>query len=134
MPESKHLLPTLYLNLFLFGFLRFVCAQVLSIFDGRLFTEATLLGRDSDFEHPPRPGHRLHGIGAEVNDGLMDLPGVRFDRRCVGRQVRTDPHLRREYEADLKANGIASRMDPALYEKPEGVEAKKSGTASSAAG
>ena len=45
-----------------------------------------------------------------------------------------DPHLRAEYEADLKANGIASRMDPKLYEKPEGVEAKKSDTASSAAG
>ncbi len=45
-----------------------------------------------------------------------------------------DPHLRQEYEADLKANGIASRMDPKLYEKPEGVEAKKSDTASSAAG
>ncbi len=37
-----------------------------------------------------------------------------------------DPHLRREYEADLQANGIASRMDPALYVKPEGVQAKKS--------
>ena len=45
-----------------------------------------------------------------------------------------DPHLRREYEADLQANGIASRMDPALYVKPDGVEAKKSQTASSAAG
>ena len=45
-----------------------------------------------------------------------------------------DPHLRQEYEADLRANGIASRMDPKLYEKPEGAEAKKSDTASSAAG
>ena len=45
-----------------------------------------------------------------------------------------DPHLRQEYEADLRANGIASRMDPALYVKPEGVAAKKSDTASSAAG
>ena len=45
-----------------------------------------------------------------------------------------DPHLRQEYEADLKASGIHSRMDPKLYEKPEGVEAKKGDTASSAAG
>ncbi len=37
-----------------------------------------------------------------------------------------DPHLRREYEADLAANGIKGRMDPAWYVKPEGVEAKKS--------
>ena len=45
-----------------------------------------------------------------------------------------DPHLRREYEADLQANGIASRMDPALYVKPEGVQAGKTETVSSAAG
>ena len=45
-----------------------------------------------------------------------------------------DPHLRAEYEADLKANGIASRMDPALYVRPEGVAANKGDTASSAAG
>ena len=45
-----------------------------------------------------------------------------------------DPHLRREYEADLQAHGIASRMDPALYVKPEGVEAKKAEASSSAAG
>ncbi len=45
-----------------------------------------------------------------------------------------DPHLRREYEADLQASGIASRMDPALYVKPDGVQAQKSETASSAAG
>ena len=45
-----------------------------------------------------------------------------------------DSHLRQEYETDLRANGIASRMDSKLYEKPEGVEAKKSDTASSAAG
>ena len=37
-----------------------------------------------------------------------------------------DPHLRREYEADLAANGIKTRMDAAWYVKPEGVEAKKS--------
>ena len=45
-----------------------------------------------------------------------------------------DSHLRQEYETDLRANGIASRMDPKLYEKPAGAEAKKSDTASSAAG
>jgi quercetin dioxygenase-like cupin family protein len=45
-----------------------------------------------------------------------------------------DPHLRQEYEADLRANGIASRMDPALYVRPEGVAAKKGDTAASAAG
>ena len=45
-----------------------------------------------------------------------------------------DPHLRREYEADLSANGINSRMDPKLYERPEGAAAHKSDTASSAAG
>jgi mannose-6-phosphate isomerase-like protein (cupin superfamily) len=37
-----------------------------------------------------------------------------------------DPHLRQEYESKLASHGIATRMDPAWYVKPEGVEAKKS--------
>jgi hypothetical protein len=37
-----------------------------------------------------------------------------------------DPHLRREYEAALQSKGIATRMDPAWYVKPEGVKNEKS--------
>lgn len=33
-----------------------------------------------------------------------------------------DPHIRREYEETLEANGVALRMDPAWYERPEGID------------
>ncbi len=32
-----------------------------------------------------------------------------------------DPHVRAEFEAHIGRNGAKSRMDPALYEKPEGA-------------
>ena len=33
-----------------------------------------------------------------------------------------DPHLRKEYEAELKASGVESRMKPELFEQPADVE------------
>ena len=38
-----------------------------------------------------------------------------------------DPHLRREYEATLSGHGIKTRMDPAWYQKPEGMVATQGG-------
>ncbi len=62
-------------------------------------------GRD-----PGAPGAKHTDYTAiDVNEGGSAIP-----------YWMEDPHLRREYETTLQANGVANRMDPAWYDKPSG--------------
>ena len=61
-------------------------------------------------DRPGVPGEKDTDEGAiDVTEGGTAIP-----------YWMEDPFLREEYEATLKAAGVASRMDPSLYDPPEG--------------